>query len=87
VGLGGTGLAVAGTVKAPPELLLPGLAGMGFGDTLSILGSDAVALSDALARNRAAAVKDSIGGLIGSKLPYTIDPQPAVNGTGKYFGF
>ena len=87
VGLGGTGVAVAGTVTAQPELVVPGLAGMGLGEALAALGSAGVAVSDALANNRKAAIRDSIGGLVGSQLPYTVDPQPIVNGTAKYFGF
>lgn len=88
VGLGGTGLAVAGTVTAQPELIAPGVAGMGLGEALSALGSAGVALSDALANDRKAAIRDSIGGLVGSKLPYTIDPQKSViDRTAGYFGF
>ena len=88
VGLGGTCLAVAGTVTAQPELIAPGLVGMGLGEALSTLGSAGVALSDALANDRKAAIRDSIGGLVGSKLPYTIDPQKSViDRTAGYFGF
>jgi len=88
VGLGGTGLAVAGTVTAQPELIAPGMAGMGLGEALSTLGSAGVALSDALANDRKAAIRDSVGGLVGSKLPYTIDPQKSViDRTAGYFGF
>ena len=88
VGLGGTGLAVAGTVTAQPELIAPGVAGMGLGEALSTLGSAGVALSDALANDRKAAVRDSVGGLVGSKLPYTIDPQKSViDRTAGFFGF
>lgn len=88
VGLGGTGLAVAGTVTAQPELIAPGLAGMGLGEALSTLGSAGVALSDALANDRKAAIRESVGGLVGRKLPYTIDPQKSViDRTAGYFGF
>jgi hypothetical protein len=88
VGLGGTGLAVAGTVTAQPELIAPGMAGMGLGEALSTLGSAGVALSDVLANDRKAAIRDSVGGLVGSKLPYTIDPQKSViDRTAGYFGF
>lgn len=87
VSLGGTGLTVAGTVTAQPELAAPGLVGMGVGSLLNRAGSGAVILSDILAKDRNAAARDAVGAGLGEVLPPTIDSSRPIDKTFRYFGF
>ena len=87
VGLGGTGLAVAGAATAQPELVAPGLAGIAVGEVLNKLGNGAIVLSDVLANNRNQAVKDAVGAGVSSVLPPLVDPQPFIDRAGKYYGY
>jgi len=87
VGLGGRGLAVAGAVTAQPELAAPGLAGMGVGEVLNLLGNIGIVASDILANDRNAAARDSVGAGVSGALPPTVDPQPIIDKTAGYYGY
>lgn len=80
-------MAVAGAVTAQPELAAPGLAGMGVGEVLNLLGNIGIVASDILANDRNAAARDSVGAGVSGALPPTVDPQPIIDKTAGYYGY